>query len=252
MFMRKLTLTLGLALMLVAGTSFADDRSFEPVLRSIKPENVFVPTGFDNNDNSQIVLAGNYANTCYKVGPTSASVDHDKRRITVDSQAYFFDGCFCAMVLVPYTKTIDLGILTAGQYDIFVQSEAGETQKTGVLNVATSAGKGQDDYYYAPVSEAFLENYPTESGDVTLVLRGTFTNTCMRIKEVKMIQNVPNVYEVLPIMTDNGDELNAPGCKPTSESFTERVTVKSAAKGKALFHVRALSGKAVNVVGDLF
>ena len=39
-----------------------------PVLEIVVPEKAFIPPGFDNNDQAQIVVTGNLRNTCHKIG----------------------------------------------------------------------------------------------------------------------------------------------------------------------------------------
>jgi hypothetical protein len=238
------------AVSMAGGATQAYANAFEPVLKSITPEKVFTPAGFDSNDHSQIIVAGSYRNTCYKVAPDEATVDADKFKIYVRSRAYFYDGCFCAMVLVPYVKTIELGVLKAGKYDVYFEDATGAMKQTSSLNVAVSPTAEPDNYVYAPLTDAAVDT-STVGADPVLMLKGRFTSTCMKIREVKINFVQGNVVEVLPIMADKPDEYNDPSCKDASIPFEERVVVKGAPKGQTLFHIRALNGKALNVVSQI-
>ena len=53
---------------------------------------VYVPTGFDDNDRTQVTIEGTFPNTCYKVGPYATKIDPLTRTITVQQQAYRYQG----------------------------------------------------------------------------------------------------------------------------------------------------------------
>lgn len=232
----------------VNGVTYAEsDRSvILPDVVNMMPRWVFSPAGFDNNDNAQIVLHSEYPNTCYKVGPTTHVVDPDAGKITIRDSAYFYDGFYCLMMLVPYQKTVDLGPVPAGTYDVVVEDEDGSPVRSGRLKVGVSTNSGPDDHLYAAVSGVWVEQ--KKSGSVTLKLKGEFTDSCMSLKEVRTLSGGNRITVVLPIaeMADRDD------CGPTRRPFEKIVELKGLEKGKALFHVRALNGSAVNQVAEIF
>lgn len=258
--MRILTVSVLLVGALLGNLSYAgftpqspgDDPVPRPDLVVMVPDNVFVPYGFDNNDNSQVIIEGEFPNTCYRVGPTEVAVDEEKKRITITNQAYFYNGCFCEFVLVPWTKTVDLGIRSAGDYQIFVRTRTPKDALRGTLNVAvakqTADSYGPDDHLYAPVSDAYMESNQN-GAPFHLILRGRFMDSCLKLKEVKVIHDTaraPNVVVVLPIAERiEGD------CLPDTKPFETKVAVDHPdLKGKVLLHVRTLNGNSLNQVID--
>lgn len=230
-------------LLFATGSSQAWAVVSRPVLVKHLPEKVFVPMGFDDNDDVQIVLEGTFPDTCYKVGPVTAVVDRENRKILLQAQAYHYPNCWCIQVRVPYLKTVSLGVLPTGEYDLLMQEKDGAYGKAALVPVGASTNEGPDDYLYAPVADAEVE-VPEGGGDPVLVLRGTFQNSCMKLREVRTINNPTEVVSVLPI----SEMPAAPGpeCREERRAFTERVALKGLQASKTLVHVRSLNGQSLN------
>lgn len=209
-----------------------------PIKVTVDLNRVYAPLGFDSNDNAQVVVTGNYANSCYKNAETDVVVDHAKKQIFLKSKAYKYDG-YCLQVILPFDRVVDLGILEEGEYTI---TDLGESEALGQLTVNFASQKEADDYLYAPVSQAYLE---TKSGVNTLFLNGEFPNSCMKIKEVRV--NVQSeVLVVQPII-----ELQEKNCQTGSFSFETKTIVPDMPAGKYLLHVRSMNGKAINNLIDV-
>jgi len=77
---------------------------------------VFVPTEKSANGNSYVVVSGMFPNSCYQwnraevVHPTDNT--HQIRLVANVSEG------MCLMVLVPYTKEVSLGNLSAGEHTL--------------------------------------------------------------------------------------------------------------------------------------
>lgn len=236
-------------LMTVAGfqpaLGFAESILDEIHLVNTLPNRVFIPPGFDDNDNAQVVLKGNYPNTCFKTAPATAQVDRVAKKIVIQNQAYYNQSCWCLFVLVPYVQSVDIGILEAGSYSLFLEDKQKNLHPAGTLPVAIGTGPGQDDFLYAPIEDAFVN--PTTSGAPsprTLTLTGTFTSDCMSIKEVRTFYRAQNVIEVLPML----DIKSGVACKDTSVPFQRVVKLNVPWSGSTLIHVRSMNGKAINKV----
>lgn len=242
--MKKIVLALSLAAALIK-PALADDIHF-PTLETVKPDFLFTPTGFDNNDNAQIVVAGNLPNTCHKVGQTDVRVDKKEFKIFLNHQNYVFVGCWCGSVITPYYQEANLGVLPSGRYEIFSYSPQATLESRGYLNVGIAATNAPDDYHYAPVES--VEVLPARPGKpYTLVIKGTFNSSCMTMLEVRTKYADGNVIEVLPI-TDMRD---GDSCNPSEKrAFEQKVELKHGLEGKYLIHVRSMSGQAVNRVVD--
>lgn len=225
--------------------------AFQPALIPITPDRIFAPLGFDDNDNVQIVLDGELADTCYKLGPTQFKLDAVRQKIYVQQQAYYYPGAWCAQVRVPYVQTVNLGLLPAGQYELVVQSEDGTVKPVASLPVTISASRSPDDFLYAPVTDVYLEKsfgaLEGRESFYTLYINGQFNNSCMKFKDLKMNVRANNVIEVLPIV-----EMDRSGsCSQIVTDFNVGVSLKNVAKGRYLLHIRSLNGQSVNRVVEL-
>ena len=210
--MNRLNLSLLISAFLFANLANANDGLDSPdrfVMSNQLPNVTFSPPGFDDNDNAEIVLQGYYMNTCYQSGPTSYRVDAEKKEIVIENQAYYDSSCLCLSVLVPYTKTVHLGKVPAGEYALKFQDDKGALHQFGNLGIAVADNtSGPDDFIYAPVDDVVIES----NGSTSVKLKGEFTSDCMKIKEVKVMKRTSEVVEVLPLMeVSDGDDC---GFKP--------------------------------------
>ncbi|MEZ4749597.1 MAG: hypothetical protein R3B54_02910 [Bdellovibrionota bacterium] len=101
---------------LVWGTS-ASAGEHKPDLVKTALNQAFIPTGFDSNDRVQIVVAGEFVNTCYQVGPYRASIDEKNKQVVISQNAYHYQGS-CLDVTVPFNHEVELGIMEPGEYAI--------------------------------------------------------------------------------------------------------------------------------------
>lgn len=214
-----------------------------PELVTVSPEHLFAPMGFDNNDITQLTIAGQMRNTCFKAGPPEVRVDQEAKKIYVHDQAYYYSSGWCLQMIVPYVKTIDLGILAAGSYEIRVKKENGRYVKKGALSVAVSKNSGPDDHLYALIEEAQIDP-PQEGSPKTLTLSGLLTGDCMELAEIQVLYREPNVIEVLPIVTIEQEA----GCDTAPRRFQREVKLSPAWRGSTLVHIRSLNGQALNKV----
>ena len=216
---------------------------------TMAPDQVFAPTGFDNNDVVQIVVYTTLPNSCYKAGPIETKVDHKKKRIFVDVQAYYYGTGWCADVQSSYPRVVELGeILQAGKYRIYYRNQDKRSYVySASLPISIAKSRQADEYLYAQVDEVFLKNRNTEV-EPELVIRGQFPKSCMELQELRVIHNLPNVLEILPI----SKEQTGP-CDSTPKPFESTISLGAFGlqkQGRVLFHVRSLNGSAVNYVAE--
>ena len=62
------------------------DSAFKPEIVNIPLNKVYVPVGFDDNDRVQIVVEGDFPNTCYKIGPYTFHMNEVTRRLAFNRQ----------------------------------------------------------------------------------------------------------------------------------------------------------------------
>lgn len=243
--MKKILLALS-ALSLVA-TAHADPAKYNGVsIIKDMPEAAFAPPGFDSNDHSQVVLAGTFMNTCFKAGPASADVDPLTRTIRVTQKAYYMDSSWCLQMLVPYTTTVDIGILPPGNYTVKLIGEQKQEKTMEMLPISTgNESVGPDDQLYAIADEVSYSK-----GMMTL--KGRLPGACTRLKDIQVLVRKANIVEVLPVIETVSSRNGALACSEDFVSFEKQVAVNLPAwKGRALFHVRSLNGQALNKVVEL-
>lgn len=226
-------LSLGLAL--APSTSNAENNYS---IVSMIPASVFAPTGFDDNDNAQIVIDGIYPDSCHSNGPLRFKVDSVQNEIQIQNGVIVADGK-CQMMLGSYTRVLELGPLSVGQYKLVFLDSAQHRIEKGVLAVKNAASPSSDEFFYAPVKNVQLDAIDEQT---SIVLSGVFTNSCLNMKSVEVIYN-PEVIEILPIAQFQGTN-----CKQEQRPFSMIVKLKDNLQGKKLVHVRSLNGQAINQV----
>jgi hypothetical protein len=238
---RVWALALGLVFSMQGASAFAfPDEVIFPTTVLVAPSDVFVPTGFDGNDNVQLIVAGQFVDTCLKAGKLSAEVDEAKRKIILRQGALQYGGCWCAKIPVDYSQSVDLGVLPAGKFEVMVEGPTGPAPQKNTLSIAFATTSSPDDHFYAPVNEASIDAKRTVP---TLTLKGTFASSCMGLQEVKVIHKAENVIEVLPIT----DLREGAQCEPSPRDFETTVELP-ARSGKTLVHIRSLNGQAINKI----
>lgn len=202
----------------------------------VTSQNLFVPVGFDDNDDTVVVLDGYLPNSCYRVVDPVVQTDLTNHQITIQAKARHIDGIFCLDALIPYSKTVNLGTLPHGDYSIVNNG----TLQTETLVIATATNAGPDDFLYAPVDAATIQT--NAGGIVSAVLEGRFTNSCMTWDEPR-ITYTGKTIQLLPVIT-MGEE----NCQAGEFPFRKVILLNQMQAGRYLLHVRSLNGASVNKV----
>lgn len=216
----------------------------KPELIGVGSEHIFVPSGFDDNDNAQIVISGNLPNSCYRVADPVMKVNHRQKKVYVKPQAYVYPSSWCLQVPVPFTQTLNLGVLNASSYEVVEVGPRDQQSSHGKMNIKKSMSGSADDFLYASVKAASVSK---ETGKNILRLTGTLSSGCMHLKEVKVIHQVKEVIEVLPITEMNGADV----CDQRVYPFETQVELPTVHSDAVLIHIRTLNGQSVNLVEDL-
>ncbi len=82
---------------------------------------IYVPSGFDNNDSSEIIISGYLPDSCYKAPTSQFVINGNKIFVTVS--AIHVSGIICADIVVPFIETVRLGALKAQKYSIVVNND---------------------------------------------------------------------------------------------------------------------------------
>lgn len=211
---------------------------YEPTQGEAKFDKVYVPVGFDSNDHVQIVGEGVFENACYRPAPTSVKIDEATKTVNLSPVAYKYSG-LCAQVVLPFQRTIDIGVLKIGVWKI---TQGSDPKIIAEIPVKPALALAPDDYLYAPVSQAFLR----QSKSRTMVfVTGVFSNACMSIEKMD-VTVANNTIVVQPIAT-----MSEVDCKAASVPFQKAVRVPKLTGGRYLLHVRSLNANSVNQLVDI-
>lgn len=229
----KSLLAIGMAMSVFTAPVASAD--VESRLVDVKIQNLFVPYGYDDNDEVVVILDGYLPDTCFKLAGSEVKRDGDK--ITITQKAREYSGN-CFDVTVPFTTTVKLGVLAKGDYAVVVNRGV----LTDKLNVKEATKAGPDDYLYAPV-----EAVRVEAGNA--ILQGRFTNNCLKIEDVKL-SHTGKTVQVLPIMSLLTPSEAGHACETGEFTFSRSVGLKDLKldAGRHLLHVRSLDGQSVNAV----
>ena len=206
------------------------------VMVDIQPQTVFVPNGFDNNDEVVVVADGYLPDSCHRLTAPEIKIDRAKKQIMVQTRANSFEGV-CNDMTVPFYSTIRLGYVPKGEFNIVNR----QGQSLSGLRVVQATTSYPDDYLYAPVDTVSVE---TKADKAIATLKGRFTNTCLSIDSVKTTHS-GNTIEVLPIMKVEDGEGTGRQCEVIEKEFSQAVEL-NVDKGRHLLHVRSLNGQSVN------
>lgn len=222
---------LGIAAVAIPALADMEPRGM-PVLVDVK--SVYVPNGFDDNDEVQLMVEGTLPNTCYRISKTESTYDDATKTVTIKQWARKFRAS-CLEIAVPFSLEVDLGQLPYGEFTVAARGAAPEK-----LVVAEASSAGPDEYLYAPI-----ESITISGGDGATrrgTLEGRFVSSCMRLKEVRVIDSGKTV-EVLPIAEMAEGEDCVSGETPFTQDFDLPAELTP---GRHLLHVRSLNGKALN------
>lgn len=215
-----------------------------PVEISASVSKIYIPQGFDDNDNVEVVLRGSFSDTCHQVGKATAEVDLAKKRISLKATALKYPGESCTQSVTPFIETVRLGVLPEGEYQVTYGEKDGVLQSS--LKVERRKTESPDDYLYATVEDAYVD-INAATGKQALKLRGQFPFFffgCMVMKEVRTSLDSNNVLVVLPIAELVGDDVCE--SQPADRSFEYTSGLSAPIRGEGLLHVRTLNGNSVN------
>ncbi|MEZ4742370.1 MAG: hypothetical protein R3B45_07980 [Bdellovibrionota bacterium] len=237
--MRTITFAFVVWFVFLTGYALADQQ-FPPEETLAPVERVFVPSGFDDNDVSEVVVQGVFPNSCYRTWRNGYTIDESSRTITVWVTAYMHKSLLCAQVMTPYIVPVKLGILKVGSYEVKALGLSGESPS---LKIKERTVESPDDFLYAPVEGANVES--DENGRQYLQIFGRFPllkRGCLKIEEVVQEDVENDVLVVLPVMK----ELYGDACNDATDAFNLKVGLKAHLEGDKLLHVRSINGNSYN------
>jgi hypothetical protein len=207
---------------------------------AVQAQDVFIPDGFDDNDETVVVLDGYLQSGCYKLAQSEHRIDFQTNTVHVTQYARKYSGP-CIMALIPYTTEVRLGVMPQGDYTV-AMNDGVLTEK---FKVREALNAGPDDFLYAPIDSVVVNSIQaSDNGDYVAFLTGRFTTNCMAWEGTKVIDGGKTVV-VQPIIK----MLDLPVCEDATIPFRVAVDLpRGMVDGRHLLHTRSLNGRSVNTV----
>lgn len=231
-------------LILVASVqAFASNAELVPV----PVDDIYVPKGFDTNDNVEVVVTGYLPDLCHH--SPKALVKREGNNVKVEVKSYYkqpADGS-CPEMIVPFTETVNLGLMNKGKYKISVnENEINKSLKSNKavkvqseLLVEATNSTYIDDNVYAAVD--FVKKDYTHK---EIEINALNPSDCFELDTVKFVSNGKNTYSVLPIMK----QVRA-FCPMKMTNLKIRTNVPTELnREKVLLHIRSMEGKSYNTI----
>lgn len=128
----KITMSIMALTLALSFNSFAEQTRPQTKEMIIGVSEVFVPAGFDSENEAFVVASGFFPNGCYSWSRAEVT---DKNEFLHQVKAYAdVTQGLCIMVMVPYTQEINLGRLKTGEHKVqFVGGDGTYLEKTLVV-----------------------------------------------------------------------------------------------------------------------
>lgn len=215
----------------------------DPQIIASPVEHLFVPAGFDNNDNVEVIVTGSFPNPCYIRNKVDVEVNGDRVLINVTALKKESNSLeLCGPMSVPFKEEVTIGNLQGGDYEIIV-NEKTEHEKIGKLHVDVSSSSSVDDHLYPIVEYVELGFTGGLSGDATLIAKSP--SDCVIFEKVEYISNNTDSISILPVMKKISTNCNA---NKKRLQIPVRFNPHGLRSKDVLLFVRSIDGKSVNAI----
>jgi hypothetical protein len=222
-------------LLLIANVAFAGNQTE----MYVPTDDIYVPKGFDSNDNVEVVVTGFLPDLCYH-SPQAKVIKTEGKNIIIEVKALYktdMNGA-CPEVIVPFTETVEVGVLDKGDYNLIV-NQGQPTSLNTPLAVGDSFSPYIDDFVYLSV-DYVKKDYKNR----IVTIHGWNPSDCFVLDQVKIISNDKDTLSLLPILKQVRDF-----CPMKMTPLNVEVEIPNILeKQKILLHVRSMEGKAYNTI----
>jgi hypothetical protein len=217
--------------------TFADDYAL-PVEVEIPVDHIFVPKGFDSNDNTEIVVTGYLPNLCYQA-PT-VNVNVVGKEINVELKSLYYSNGACAEMIVPITEKVKIGVIDAGDYSIKVNKGRAPYEQSSI-KIAESTSASVDDTVYA-----YVDYVEKKVGTREVTFKIMNPSDCFKFDKIDWISNDKDTFSVLPKMKQVRSF-----CPMKMSPLEVKAEVPAGLSAdKILLHVRSMHGGSYNTIFD--
>lgn len=205
-------------------------------------DHLFVPAGFDNNDNVEVVVSGHFPSSCYSRNKVDVNVVADRIEVKITAIDRRASAEKCIDVAVPFVEVVTVGNLQAGSYKIHV-NESSKSRLTGKLSVAESRSHSMDDFVYSYVDHIELGFAGGTSGSAWL--RAQLPSPCLEFDHVEYLSNGSDVISIMPIMKQVSDFCPM---KMVPYEIPLRYDLSALPAKQVLLFSRSMDGKSVSTI----
>lgn len=214
-------------------------------------QKIFVPEGFDDNDNVEVVVHGHFPNSCMKIGPVEFDINPDSRVISLRPEVYVYQAPYCLPVEIPFVQKVALGNLAEGIWKVEAERFPDIHPLPLVIGKARSAAP--DEALYAPVDDVLLMPEP-QSQHHRVVVSGRWPQVpegkCFELVNVSSKLGRDNVLVVLPI-AEMKNEGQCQSSVSNKRAFVGGGALNQVISGDVLVHVRVLNGESLNKLHEI-
>lgn len=108
--------TLFLITLLASGVAFAQEEQIQPREVTAVVSEAFVPSGFDSQSDTYVVVSGVFPNGCYKY--KRSDVDHVSSKTHEVRVIATVKPGICPRMLIPFSEEVKLGKLESGKHAV--------------------------------------------------------------------------------------------------------------------------------------
>lgn len=210
--------------------------AFNVNAQQIKINKIYVPIGFDDNDNIEITIEGELPNVCWEL--QKAKIYKNGNFIEIKQYA-IKKRDICTDTIVSFEKTITIGKLDEGTYQISGAESINkifQDKNVKTLEVVKAETKDIDNFIYAPVQKIVIQKG-------VLAIKGEFYDSCTELERM-VIDIQEDVIVFLPITK----KLNF-FCLQYINPFNFKINLEDLGiEGKYLLHIRSMKGKSLNKI----
>jgi hypothetical protein len=199
---------------------------------------VFIPKGYDSNDNIEVVISGYFNSLCYKFNKIKTKIDTRRKIIKVGVTAIKTHKKNCLKVLVPFKEIVSLGILPHGKWKIYVNKNSLYHVESN-FSVSLSDSELIDNHVYSSV------DYVQYIGGNRFELFAFIPSSCFSFEKIEVYFNGKDTFSILPILRQDIDFCPY---KMIHMSVPFEVDLSRVSGKSFLIHVRSLEGKSFNKV----
>lgn len=208
-------------------------------------------TGYDDNDNIEIIIDGVLPNSCWVIDRADAKLTGASNDIIVQQLARKKDTALCQdetklppelKLPVTFMTTASLGALPAGTYNmIFSALPEGNLQQKR-FSIERAPTNEVDSLYYA-ITTGLKVPKTVDSTTKTFEVEfsGYLSNPCSKLEDHVHAVFQSDVIVLMPEVR----RVDGP-CVPIAEDFNRKLTIATPTAGRYLVQVRSANGNSVN------